>query len=101
MLRLSVPRFTELLLQRLLPRSALHEVGRDTAITLRSEKDAEFSIGAAREGTLKGNLKGHNDLTLICVPPTRLAGPCRKVLTHMLKKILMENLGTLVSRLTH
>ena len=44
-LRLSVPRFTELLLQRLLPRSALHEVGRDTAITLRSEKDAEEGAG--------------------------------------------------------
>jgi hypothetical protein len=53
--------------------------------SLRSEKNAEYSIGAAREGTLKGNLKGHDDLTLLCVPPTRLAGPCSKVLTQMLK----------------
>ena len=48
-----------------------------------SEKDAEYSIGAAREARLKGSLKGHNDLALICVPPTRLAGPCCRVLTQM------------------
>ena len=51
--------------------------------SLRSEKDAEYSIDAAREARLKGNLKGHNDLALFCVPPTRLAGPCRRVLTQM------------------
>ena len=53
--------------------------------SLRSEKDAEYSIDAAREARLKGSLKGHNDLALFCVPPTRLAGPCRRVLTKMLK----------------
>jgi len=53
--------------------------------SLRSEKDAEYSIGAAREGRLKGTLKGHNDLALLCVPPTRLAGPCRTALTQMMK----------------
>ena len=53
--------------------------------SLRSEKDAEYSIGAARAGKLKGTLKGRDDLTLLCVPPTRLAGPCRRVLTKMLK----------------
>ena len=52
---------------------------------LRSEKDAEYSIGSARAGSLKGTLKGHNDLPLLCVPPTRLAGPCRTALTQMLK----------------
>ena len=53
--------------------------------SLRSEKDAEYSIGAARAGSLNGTLKGHNDLALLCVPPTRLAGPCRRVLTQMSK----------------
>jgi hypothetical protein len=51
--------------------------------SLRSEKDAEYSIGAARAGMLIGTLKGCNDLALFCVPPTRLAGPCRRVLTQM------------------
>jgi hypothetical protein len=55
--------------------------------SLRSENDSEYSIGAARAGKLKGTLKGHNDLALLCVPPTRLAGPCRTALTQMLIKI--------------
>jgi len=54
---------------------------------LRSEKNPEYSIGGARAGSLKGTLKGHNDLALLCVPPTRLAGPCRRVLTQMVKNI--------------
>jgi hypothetical protein len=54
---------------------------------LRSEKDPEYSIGAARTGSLEGTLKGRNDLALLCVPPTRLAGPCRTVLTKMLKSV--------------
>ncbi len=53
--------------------------------SLRSEKDAEYSIGAARAGKLNGTLKGRSHLALRCVPPTRLAGPCRRVLTQMLK----------------
>jgi hypothetical protein len=56
--------------------------------SLRSENDSEYSIGAARAGSLKGTLKGHGDLTLFCVPPTRLAGPCRRVLTQMLKNYI-------------
>ena len=51
---------------------------------LRSENDPEYSIDAARAGSLEGTLKGGNDLALFCVPPTRLAGPCRKVLTQLL-----------------
>jgi hypothetical protein len=54
---------------------------------LRSEKDPAYSIGSARAGSLKGTLKGRNDLALLCVPPTRLAGPCRTALTQMLIKI--------------
>ena len=51
--------------------------------SLRSENDSEYSIGEAREARLKGSLKGHKDLALLCVPPTRLAGPCRRTLTQM------------------
>jgi restriction system protein len=52
---------------------------------LRSEKDAEYSIGAAREARLKGNLKGRDDMPLLCVPPTRSTGPSRMALKQMLK----------------
>jgi len=51
--------------------------------SLRAEKAAEYSTGAAREARLKGTLKRCNDFALFCVPPTRLAGPCRSVLTQM------------------
>ena len=53
--------------------------------SLRSENDSEYSIGAAREARLKGTLRGHNDLDLFCVPPTRLSGPCRRVLTRIMR----------------
>jgi hypothetical protein len=53
--------------------------------SLRSENDSEYSIDAAREARLKGSLKGHNDLALLCVPPTRLSGPCRRVLSRIMK----------------
>jgi hypothetical protein len=54
---------------------------------LRAEQDPEYNIETARAGSLKGTLKERNDLALFCVPPTRLAGPCRRVLTKMLKSI--------------
>ena len=54
---------------------------------LRSEKDAIYGINAARAGKLNGTLKGHNDSTLLCVPPTRLAGPCRRVLEKIMKNM--------------
>jgi hypothetical protein len=53
---------------------------------LRSEKDPEYNIEGARAASLEGTLKRRNDLALLCVPPTRLAGPCCRVLTQMLKK---------------
>ena len=55
--------------------------------SLRSEKDTEYSIGAARAGRLIGTLKGCNDLALFCVPPTRLAEPCRRALAKVLKNV--------------
>jgi hypothetical protein len=53
---------------------------------LRSEKNTAYSIDAARAGRLKGTLKGRKDLSLFCVPPTRLTGPSRRVLTQLMKK---------------
>ncbi|MEJ2171104.1 MAG: hypothetical protein P8X90_36920 [Desulfobacterales bacterium] len=54
--------------------------------SLRSEKDPAYSIGAAKAGTLKGALKGHGDLPLFGVPPTRLSGPCTNALKRLRKK---------------
>ena len=54
--------------------------------SLRSEKDQQYSIEAARAGTLKGTLRGHSDLPLFCVPPTRLSGPCTSALMRLRNK---------------
>jgi hypothetical protein len=67
------------------PKGSLIAFQKNAWNCLRSEKDSEYSVGAAREARLKGNLKGREDLPLLCVPPTRLTGPCRMVLTQMLK----------------
>jgi len=67
------------------PRGAVIAFQKNAWNGLRAENDSRYSIGAAREGILKGNLKRRDDLILFCVPPTRLAGPCRKALTQMVK----------------
>ena len=55
--------------------------------SLRAEADPQYSIDAARAGSLNGTLRWRNNLPLFCVPPTRLAGPCCKALTHIIKNI--------------
>ena len=59
----------------------------DVPLSPRSEQDPEYSIEAARAGNLIGILEGQKDSSLFCVPPTRLAGPCRGVLTKVLKNM--------------
>lgn len=49
-----------------------------------SENDPKYDIKFARAGELKGTLIGHSKIPLFCVPPTRLAGPCRKILRQLL-----------------
>jgi hypothetical protein len=51
---------------------------------LKSEEDIPYSIEQARKGTLKGSLKGWPHIPLLCVPPTRLSGPCSRVLRQLL-----------------
>lgn len=51
---------------------------------LRSEGDPNYSIDSAREGKLIGTLRGMANVPLYGVPPTRLVGPCRKVLRKFL-----------------
>jgi hypothetical protein len=52
---------------------------------LRSEHDPQYSINAAKEGTLRGHVRGMKNVTLYGVPPTRLVGPCRSVLEEFLE----------------
>jgi hypothetical protein len=51
---------------------------------LRSEHDPPYSIIAAMEGKLRGHLRGMKNVPLYGVPPTRLIGPCRRVLEQFL-----------------
>jgi len=50
-----------------------------------SDGDREYNIDLAKIGKLKGTLKGSEKIPLLCVPPTRLSGPCCQVLTNFLK----------------
>ena len=51
---------------------------------LRSEGDPPYSIDLAKRGKLIGSLGGMPDIPLFGAPPTRLIGPCRKVLRQLL-----------------
>ena len=53
---------------------------------LRSKGDPEYKINLARQGELKGRLKGMKNIPLFCVPPTRLSGPCSQVIRKHLTK---------------
>jgi hypothetical protein len=53
---------------------------------LRSEGDPPYSIDLAKGGKLVGSLAGMADIPLFGVPPTRLIGPCRRVLRQLLLK---------------
>lgn len=54
---------------------------------LRSEKDPPYDVKKARAGKLNGMLKGAAGVPLFCVPPTRLSGPCSKVLKKVVGEI--------------
>jgi hypothetical protein len=51
---------------------------------LRSEHDPPYNITAAKEAKLRGCLRGMKNVFLYGVPPTRLVGPCRRVLEQFL-----------------
>ena len=50
-----------------------------------SENDPKYDIKLARAGKLKGHLKEDPRIPLLCVPPTRLSGPCSRVLKKIIK----------------
>jgi hypothetical protein len=53
-----------------------------------SDGDPEYNIDLAKAGKLKGTLKGSQKIPLLCVPPTRLSGPCSRVLKNVVKDYL-------------
>ena len=47
---------------------------------LRSSKDPEYRIDLAKTGDLRGRFKHAPGIEIFGVPPTRLSGPCRRML---------------------
>ena len=58
---------------------------------LKSEGDISYSIEDAKKGGLIGTLKGMPNIPLLGVPPTRLSGPCSRVLRRLLKIKVSNN----------
>ena len=53
---------------------------------LKSDSDPAYNIIFARDGTLIGRLKGTTGIQLLAVPPTRLSGPCSRVLKLLISR---------------
>jgi len=68
------------------PKGAVIAFQKNAWNNLRSENDPEYKLKLARAGKLKGHLKGDPKIPLFCVPPTRLSGPCKRVLQGIMKK---------------
>ena len=54
---------------------------------LRSPKDPAYHINSAKQGKLTGMVNGIKNYRLYGLPPTRLVGPCRKVLAHVVEDV--------------
>ena len=65
---------------------SIHEDLKHKIEDMEEKYDEQFRIVfEAIQQLLEEDQKRRDDLTLLCVPPTRLAGPCRRVLTQMLE----------------
>ena len=53
---------------------------------LKSDGDISYGIEDAKMGKLLGSLKGKPNIPLLGVPPTRLSGPCFRVLCQLLNE---------------
>jgi len=77
-------RVIEVIKRFLIPGGVAVTFQKDAWNGLRSVNDPEYSIELAKAGKLRGTLNGLPHIALLGVPPTRLVGPARKVLRHML-----------------
>jgi hypothetical protein len=66
------------------PKGAVIAFQKNAWNNLCSDGDPEYSIDLAKTGKLKGTLKGSQKIPILCVPPTRLSGPCRRILNRFL-----------------
>jgi len=53
---------------------------------LKSDSDISYSLKNANKGNSIGTLKNMPNIPLIGVPPTRLSGPCSRILRQLLEK---------------
>jgi hypothetical protein len=77
-------RVLEVVKRFLIPGGVAVTFQKDAWNGVRSVNDPEYSIALAKAGKLRGTLNGLRHIPLLGVPPTRLLGPTRKVLRHML-----------------
>ncbi len=66
---------------------------RDAWEGLRSPGDPAYHIDSAKRGRLVGVVHGSGNYGLYGLPPTRLTGPCRRVLSGVMKKVLYRVAG--------
>jgi len=70
------------------PKGAVIAFQKNAWNNLRSENDPEYEVKLARAGKLKVTLKESSKIPMFCVPPTRLSGPCSRVLRKFAKGML-------------
>ncbi|MEA3417371.1 MAG: hypothetical protein U9R02_14725 [Thermodesulfobacteriota bacterium] len=66
------------------PKGAVIAFQKNAWNNLCSKSNPKYDLKLARAGKLKGHLKGDPGIPLLCVPPTRLCGPCSRVLKRFL-----------------
>ena len=78
-------RIMEVIIRFLKPEGAVVTFQKDAWNGLRSVDNPEYSIDLAKTGKLRGTVNGLPYIPLFGVPPTRLVGPCRRILEQFLK----------------
>lgn len=81
---LEVKRIQALVQKFISPDGAVVAFQKNAWNALKSKNDPLYTIHLAKEGKLKGTLKHRPEIPLYCVPPTRISGPCRRVLNKLL-----------------
>jgi len=66
------------------PKGAVITFQKNAWNCLKSKHDPNYDVELARKGELKGAFKGDPEIPIFCVPPTRLSGPCSRVLKGLL-----------------
>ena len=88
-------RVTECAKKFLTPKGVVVTFQKNAWNGLKSERDIPYRQEDAKNGKLIGTLKGMPNIPLLCAPPTRLSGPCSRILRQLLNeqgyKLLAKN----------